>query len=64
MEGDTFYVHFFNPVDEWRRNLNGKAIPPSSFRGKLPHPDPALIAWHYAQTVMARVRGSSWGFGG
>ena len=61
---NDFYVHYFNPVDPWRRSLNGKAIPPAAFHGNLPPPDPALTHWHYAQTVMARVRGRSWGFDG
>lgn len=57
-QGDTYYVHFFNPEDITFRQVNGKAIPPSRFRYHE-GPDPVLIAWHYRQTVRARIRGFS-----
>ncbi|RSH94179.1 hypothetical protein EHS25_003982 [Saitozyma podzolica] len=59
-KGDTYYVHFFNPEDITYKRLNGKAIPPSRFRYHE-GPDPVLVAWHYRQTIRARIRGFSVG---
>jgi len=62
----VFYVHYFVPNDPlndpYRRTiLHGKSIPPTTFREGFEPPDPALAAWHYAQSVMARIRGFSIG---
>ncbi len=68
----VFYVHYFVPNDPlndpYRRTiLHGKSIPPTTLlrsitlREGFEPPDPALAAWHYAQSVMARIRGFSIG---
>lgn len=59
-QGDTFFVHYFNPDNETQRALNGKPLPPDRFR-YLDGPDPVLVAWHYAQAVRMRIRGHSVG---
>jgi hypothetical protein len=60
IQGDTYYVHYFNPENFEERVLNGKPLPPEWFRD-YDRPDQVLVAWHYAQTVMMRTRGQSVG---
>jgi len=56
LQGDIYYVHYFNPDNDTQRMMNGRAITPDRFR-YLDKPDPVLIAWHYAQAVKMRIRG-------
>jgi hypothetical protein len=54
-QDDTYIVHYFYPGNEAQRRLHGVKLPPDRFRVHPP-PDPRLVAWHYKQAVMMRIR--------
>lgn len=59
---EDYVVHYFDHSIRDRRNLHGKVIPFTAFRGRPDQrPHPKLLRWHYQQCVQMHFRGFSAG---